>query len=131
MRISDWSSDVCSSDLIAAGRFSPQLPTRIYDDGFPVSKEGEEDPRNAVFIRLGISLPNFKSEEAANGRKGEGMLTRRSIARRTSTAQSNKRLGTQRPQALWGLSTRPSALRAPCARSRRRWCTSGHTNTLR
>src|SRR3546814_7334337 len=112
MRISDWSSDVCSSDLIAAGRFSPQLPTRIYDDGFPVSKEGEDDPRNAVIIRLGISLPNFKSEEAAIGRKGKGMLTRRSVARRPYIAKSHEILGHKRTNDRCGFRLRPVDVRA-------------------
>src|SRR3546814_2264898 len=128
MRISDWSSYVCSSDLIAAGRFSPQLPTRIYDDGFPVSKVWEDEPRNAVIIRLGISLPDFKSEEAAIWRKGKGMLTRRSIARRPYIAKSHEILGHKRTNDRWGFRLRPVDVRAQGRRRIASWCRGSDAN---
>src|SRR3546814_445941 len=102
MRISDWSSDVCSSDL--------------------------DDPRNAVIIRLGISLPNFKSEEAAIGRKGKGMLTRRSIARRPYIAKSHEILGHKRTNDRWGFRLRPVDVRAQGRRRIASWCRGSDAN---
>src|SRR3546814_6882775 len=56
MRISDWSSDVCSSDLMASQSLSPQVASRILEiidqDGLA---EGQRLPERALSERLRLS----------------------------------------------------------------------------
>src|SRR3546814_9918688 len=60
MRISDWSSDVCSSDLVAFGRVEQRL--RLFGLGDPrraIKDEGRADMR---FVEQQLRLQQFELE---------------------------------------------------------------------
>src|SRR3546814_661308 len=66
MRISDWSSDVCSSDLAITGDNPPWRPLRAFDDGrqtfieFPASiAVGEAPPLFVVGPNGEAQLVNY------------------------------------------------------------------------
>src|SRR3546814_8837675 len=48
MRISDWSSDVCSSDLLATGSGSPGTPTGQPSPAAPSVDDRQHDARRVV-----------------------------------------------------------------------------------
>src|SRR3546814_9657991 len=66
MRISDWSSDVCSSDLILSGAKAPQLqqPTSFYYPRLPqiAFYEAEDFPWLAEML---TALPAIRAEAEA------------------------------------------------------------------
>src|SRR3546814_8708442 len=51
MRISDWSSDVCSSDLVEARRVDDVLHAHRLDDAFPVIAEERRLQRQGFVVR--------------------------------------------------------------------------------
>src|SRR3546814_8369193 len=56
MRISDWSSDVCSSDLIA-GRLEQQLPARQPAVAIVEAAAGDDVPQKAVALGVDAIQP--------------------------------------------------------------------------
>src|SRR3546814_2470733 len=56
MRISDWSSDVCSSDLIA-GRLEQQLPARQPAVASVEAAAGDDVPQKAVALGVDAIQP--------------------------------------------------------------------------
>src|SRR3546814_1760730 len=53
MRISDWSSDVCSSDLTALKEiYDPEIPVNIYDLGLIYGLEIDDDAHAVVTMTL-------------------------------------------------------------------------------
>src|SRR3546814_13748651 len=61
MRISDWSSDVCSSDLPIAGEFDHAAALRAVPG---VERQGRRFDRN-FFIFAHIALPSLTRQDAA------------------------------------------------------------------
>src|SRR3546814_10489344 len=82
MRISDWSSDVCSSDLLAhSPRFSAYVASKAALDAFSRCAQAEFSGRNIAFTTINMplvrtpmiaptkmyeSVPTISAEEAAD-----------------------------------------------------------------
>src|SRR3546814_3914317 len=69
MRISDWSSDVCSSDLLELRRANPTLgPRQLFARGMNVGRDHIAATTNTLVLAYaGASLP--RSEERRVGKE--------------------------------------------------------------
>src|SRR3546814_1093592 len=81
MRISDWSSDVCSSDLASAGTPLEPLAAKL---AAAVEKAGRENDADAQFVL---------SQTGGKGRLEVGSLTLRSDSGAKADLASGSRLG--------------------------------------
>src|SRR3546814_15206644 len=57
MRISDWSSDVCSSDLLASGFHTLDRGTNLLDGGVPYY--GVFETADRQYVSIGALEPQF------------------------------------------------------------------------
>src|SRR3546814_5631336 len=97
MRISDWSSDVCSSDLGINTGFGKLASVRIGDDELEMLQRnivlshaaGVGDPMPLPVVRLMLAL---KLASLAQGASGVRPATIAKIGRATSELQSLKRI---------------------------------------
>src|SRR3546814_13781769 len=87
MRISDWSSDVCSSDLLATAQSPPPLPgaAALGDERRRREPEREVSPQSSVdnsSHRVLASLLSGAAEEAINRSNDAPQMVPRSEERR-------------------------------------------------
>src|SRR3546814_12424986 len=124
MRISDWSSDVCSSDLIRDMASAPVkssfLPCRNDDKGRPAASVRSEGPFQCV-----RQIGSFPGEEVAIGFPATmpisgSRLIDGLVKTKMSRAARRRRRDTLRRNCLnLGLYYRAVAVRVPITRTRR------------
>src|SRR3546814_1330158 len=56
MRISDWSSDVCSSDLLISGGLTQSLPLKVFYNGPMFRHERPQKGRYRQFHQIDVEL---------------------------------------------------------------------------
>src|SRR3546814_15839888 len=86
MRISDWSSDVCSSDLSSLELFIGRIGTAVFDE-IPSVCLHRSDPRSSTYVSLGCGDLRAKGlQERPNVASARAVVrlhpTRRSEERR-------------------------------------------------
>src|SRR3546814_17108807 len=85
MRISDWSSDVCSSDLVAQ------------DGGARSRRDVLRPARGAAIVGHAVLLVEHRRRVAAAGRAGDGHALGAPVEERRDVAQHGRLLTGQQP----------------------------------
>src|SRR3546814_19465095 len=76
MRISDWSSDVCSSDLFHVGDGTGIPPLALLDDPKPQPKGYDEDTLETLSRQIEFKLKDFRIDAQVVGAYPGPVITR-------------------------------------------------------
>src|SRR3546814_12150117 len=76
MRISDWSSDVCSSDLFHVGDGTGIPPLALLDDPKPQPKGYDEDTLETLSRQIEFKLKDFRIDAKVVGEYPGPVITR-------------------------------------------------------